>query len=336
MPQLLPHQGFRPRNGLGRELPPGFFVMRPQRSVKQLVPFVRTLANAFADLHRLSKTWGLPVAEPAKQNQPITQRDFDSKIHAAKRTYSSVLKQVRSEPTHVLVGGNRVRLADGKKYLKNAAERLRDLKSQRRKLQPLPGAAVVIPVAPAGDNDDRQRSSRPPSYFRRLERRALLRANASLKAELDFLSQQPPPPAPVMAPQVVAPPLVERLDKGTMATPSPKSQFKVLEAAMASGPFAISIGVNAIPFQRISFPSPFGTVVFLRNKPKDEEVRMGFKPTGGAAAFNLGICKSVRGQSYFTYTGTGLTVEALWVIASLYTFATDMPAPWSQEPELIR
>jgi len=178
---LPSHGGFTAAKAR-RLLPKGHFFQRRREDARKLVPFVRTLARAFRDLDRLSGLNATPVLGVTvdKKASPPQQKLADDRIHAAKQKISSYAKAVASHEQMVVVSGKELSRRAAVRTLKSLEKEQMVRKEKRGKL-------VVTPPAQPGkvkDLEVRGSKTRPPSYHRRLEVRALRRRVSELEAAL--------------------------------------------------------------------------------------------------------------------------------------------------------
>jgi len=303
---------------LRRVLPKGHYVRRPRRSVHTLVPFIRTLANAFADLERAARKWRSPqsakVIPPTKrENVPRRQKAVDDELHAAKHRatlFAAALKA--SAESTVSVDGKMTARSRVIKQLAGTEKYLAKLKDTRGKIQTSPKKQFGLE-----EETTVKKTGRSPSYLRRLELRRLRR-------EVEELKSQPMPSSDLTVKEVVVEKVVEK-EVSIPLDVVPCDSLLLLQSNKK-----LRMGMN-LPekFVMAEFTCDVGTIRFTRSKPDSRVTAFDFLEKGRKPC-RLGKLTMFANDTFLELTAVELTPSALFILGAVYSFPETLPAPFPE------
>jgi len=300
---------------LRRLLPSGLFVRRPKRSVHTLVPFIRTLARAFSDLDRAAARWHHPkkaVDHSHEKKAPPRQKAVDDELHAAKRratSYAATLKSVPKDAKVILVDGKETARSRVVKQLVGTEKYLTKLKATRGSIQTSPLIKVGL------EEGTRVKTTRSPSYLRRLELRRLRREVEELKATV------PSSLAPQERVEVV-----EKVVEKVVEVPVERVTLANLE--MLKSVTDLRVSFNLPPaFTMAEFATDFGLVRFSRSKSTSKVTAMDLIEKG-CPPCRLGRLETVANDTFLKKMPETVSLNGLFLLGAIHSFHNTLPAPF--------
>jgi len=321
-----------------RAVPKRLFVPRSVKSVKTLVPFVRTLNRAFADLDRLSRGWpSSATVETRPKPTPPTQHELDSRIHAGKQriaTLAQIVSRSSKADEKVVIGDFSIPRAKVIRDLRSAEKRNKIAKDLRGKLQKSPPQASPPkeePIPKNGRGEGTGTKHRSPSYLRRQNLRSLNREIAELKAVV------PVPQVVVDDSELVS--LRKELDELRAAyrqlEQKPAEVVTVEQPAMvnfAQVPFLnkeeYRMNFTLPQFTKCVLKSKAGVATFSRAKLTSKKTAFDFCVPGGKNE-RIGILSEREGALFLKLSARDLAPAVSLLLCACYTFEeSPFPGDW--------